>query len=635
MASRPVRSAAKKANMNFRDSSESPELSPPPPSKRARAANSKQQPSGPNPRSSRRNGTQRKQPTQRAAFDPVPAEPQAEVIEISDSDGEEAPVVEPEPQTIPELIEVQPENFEEMVFVKTRLDGTMARDDEQGVWWPAGVVDRDANGSLNIFLLSVICPGVSRHLTAPVPAGEGNVRPMRSSSGVLSTNVSNYRVTIEPGKLSKSTSNRLDAAFKRGLEHMDSVDDDADFPTISKLLASNTRTFSNKRSPPVTQADTWTPPGPERNLEIPGELVLATQEKPEKIRPTTPFWAGRIDAFLPPRDKNTPAKYTVTFFEDTIDDLERCQFYTSAEPQFVTCPLGPFKSNDTVNDEDEDNVPEDPDVGQFEPSIPPPPPDEFDELPLLHQFAYTVPVLHAIISDEYEPTKALHERFERGGASRIKLKHKSPSIGQMKETTIKKFWGLVDNWALGLETRVVMPSPLSLSGRSVPLPPSREGSADTECMPDFPPSSLPTSSSRRTFSTASSTHDDLDSTMSLPSRPQGCEYYESLSDEERREYCSLILHGEAVLQLLLWRAGKRDFLGPASAEVEDDLRKEAIKLSKQGDILTLVMELRELMKQGSLSLTSKREPTLVGPRSVGRTGSGTRSSTRQGSFRGS
>lgn len=84
---------------------------------------------------------------------------------------------------------------------------------------------------------------------------------------------------------------------------------------------------------------TWTPPGPERNLEIPGELVLATQNKPARIRPTTEFWAGRIDAYVAPRNSKTPPRYTVTFFEGTVDDLERSQFYTAAEEYFMTCPV--------------------------------------------------------------------------------------------------------------------------------------------------------------------------------------------------------------------------------------------------------------------------------------------------------
>lgn len=98
------------------------------------------------------------------------------------------------------------------------------------------------------------------------------------------------------------------------------------------------------------------------------------------------------------------------------------------------------------------------------------------------------------------------------------------------------------------------------------------------------------------------------------------------------QYCSLILHREGVLQLLLWREGKRHILQPDSAEVEDGLHRLAVELSKQGDILTLVMALRQ-QRLGLANL--KRESTLVGPKALARTGSGTRSRPRQGSFRSS
>lgn len=66
-------------------------------------------------------------------------------------------------------------------------------------------------------------------------------------------------------------------------------------------------------------------------------------------------------------------------------------------------------------------------------------------------------------------------KFAHGGATRAKLKQQSPSIGQMRETTVKKFWELVDRWALGLETRIVIPdsSDCSMNDHSVRLNASR------------------------------------------------------------------------------------------------------------------------------------------------------------------
>ena len=138
--------------------------------------------------------------------------------------------------------------------------------------------------------------------------------------------------------------------------------------------------------------------------------------------------------------------------------LGKCHI-PSQRPKADSPQLGKVESDDTVNDVD-DGLSRSPQSSnaRYEPIMPPPPPKDFDELPLLHQFTYTIPVLQAIINNEYEPTKDLHEHFKRGGTARIRLKQKSPSIGQMKETIVRKLWELVDHWALGVETRIVNPN---------------------------------------------------------------------------------------------------------------------------------------------------------------------------------
>ena len=74
---------------------------------------------------------------------------------------------------------------------------------------------------------------------------------MRNGLGVLSATASNYRLDIDPDQLPGSPK-RLDAGFKRGLERMNAVDDDTEFPTISKLLASNAN--AAHREQPSTQS---------------------------------------------------------------------------------------------------------------------------------------------------------------------------------------------------------------------------------------------------------------------------------------------------------------------------------------------------------------------------------------------
>ena len=81
--------------------------------------------------------------------------------------------------------------------------------------------------------------------------------------------------------------------------------------------------------------------------------------------------------------------------------------------------------------------------------MPPPPPEEFDDLPLRQQFAYIIPILHAIIRSEYGPAMSLHDQFMLGGAARSNLKRESPAIGPLKETLAKRIWSYVDGWILG------------------------------------------------------------------------------------------------------------------------------------------------------------------------------------------
>ncbi|KZS89975.1 hypothetical protein SISNIDRAFT_488832 [Sistotremastrum niveocremeum HHB9708] len=106
-----------------------------------------------------------------------------------------------------------------------------------------------------------------------------------------------------------------------------------------------------------------------------------------------------------------------------------------------------------------------------------------------------------------------------------------------------------------------------------------------------------------------------------PPRPTGSEEYESLAGSDRLEYCSHVLLREAAIQVLIWRAGKRESLEILSPEEEQALHDFGKKEVEKRDWVFDIMIIREQRAKASNKKLIPQEPeqTPNGKRSRTRT----------------
>jgi hypothetical protein len=116
-----------------------------------------------------------------------------------------------------------------------------------------------------------------------------------------------------------------------------------------------------------------------------------------------------------------------------------------------------------------------------------------------------------------------------------------------------------------------------------------------------------------------------------PPRQKGSPAYERLSDREKLDvsdflhfvaeflisnlqYCTNILVPEAVIQILLWRAGKRTTVAVASDEEEEGLHKQGLELAHKLDWVNEIMQLRRTTgRSGNAQVVNKSvEMKIVG-----------------------
>ena len=73
---------------------------------------------------------------------------------------------------------------------------------------------------------------------------------------------------------------------------------------------------------------------------------------------------------------------------------------------------------------------------------------EFREFSIRLQFAYTKPVLRAILNKEYGPVMALHNLFMAGGLKRVRLNHHSSRKGNMDVYEVEELTNYLKEWCL-------------------------------------------------------------------------------------------------------------------------------------------------------------------------------------------
>ncbi|KAI0315249.1 hypothetical protein OF83DRAFT_1174014 [Amylostereum chailletii] len=508
-----------------------------------------------------------------------------------------------------EIVETVPKFSEPPVWVRVTTSGYLAPKEGDGgsaedcVWWPAGVVSGSiTKGPLHVFLLAPISPRTSRRIRISTP-NPFLVLPMRKPGRpALYFTAATFRCPTGDSSMdppSKRPRRSLDTAFQEAVRLMHEADTEQNEGMPSKLSSyvrpddpGDESSELTEEEPSSVEEERWSPPPCDPNLEIPGEPVLAIEK-----RIKTHYWPARIEEYVAPKNPRDKPKYRVTFLDETTFNIERNMFYTSSEEEFYTCKMGTFESNEdsAENYVDTDEFDDRLDLG-FVPPIPPPEPIAFCNMPLPHQFAYTIPVLQAILMNVYEPVKRRHEQFMAGGRSRDLLRKEATGIGELLTSTATRFWHIAHRWALHGDTHSEGLSDEQASrtsggiDQSVPIEYSRATSVLTD-LADLEHPSMSCGVTSASFLSGSSQSGDV---RDAPRVPGGCPEFEALSFNDRRQYCFLVLDHEATLQLLLWRAGERKSLELLSQEEEERLHDVALRLAAAVDIADQVVQIRNL-----------------------------------------
>ncbi|KAF5369170.1 hypothetical protein D9615_009985 [Tricholomella constricta] len=378
----------------------------------------------------------------------------------------------------------------------------------------------------------------------------------------------------------------------------------------------------------------WSPPPPDELLQIPGELLLAQDRATSAI-----YWPAQILEYVPPKKERQRPKYRVLFLDKVQRDIPREWFFTSEENEFATCKLGRWQSDfkEVQSDDDEDN-----DIFHMNelhlrspsPMSVDPPPDtaEFSELSIREQFAYIKPVLIAILNDRYAPARERHDNFIAGGSKRKSVVNSAGLRGQMDPRDVVTLQHCLSEWCLRDERRaqaivdegepqiledgrglgpLLGRRSLSPTGTEVTFPSSQverppESSFTSSEMQDLePPLSISGMSDTIPESSSSAGLDDTCDSYLPPPRQRGCDAYEGLSRIEKVDYCLNVLLPEAILQILLWRAGERSSVELLSGAEEKDLHSVGEGKLTERDWVYDVMRLREAIERKSVKANKR------------------------------
>ncbi|KAF9479266.1 hypothetical protein BDN70DRAFT_993562 [Pholiota conissans] len=194
-------------------------------------------------------------------------------------------------------------------------------------------------------------------------------------------------------------------------------------------------------------------------LDLPGELALG-RDGPSKDRP---YWPAKLIEYIPPTKPNQAGKYSVTWLDGSVSAIPRSWFYITSEDGFGTCKLGTFESAvvEVQNDTAEDGSLHEEDLERRSPSPipldPPPPAADFIQLSVREQFAYTKPVLEALLATAYVPAKGKHDRFMKGGKHRQNVVNEGCLRGRMDPNDVEKLQLCIKRWCFPNERHVDHP----------------------------------------------------------------------------------------------------------------------------------------------------------------------------------
>ncbi|KAI0807816.1 hypothetical protein C8Q74DRAFT_1187467 [Fomes fomentarius] len=371
-----------------------------------------------------------------------------------------------------------------LVWVSINMEGKLADCTDGGredtLWWPAKV---ELPKPLMRLTLYGHPPGMDgdRRLSIPNPS-PSNVRSMMLD-GHIRFNDGNYRtsrgdsVHSSPQKKPKLD---LDAAWREARGLMVKADEDGDealLATTSQYADASSATQdkykrNGKGKGKAIGSDfdewnlnwarperRWRAPSANPLLEIPGELVLAKEGKTR-----TQYWPAKLLSYVKPTKPTQKPKYEVRYFDGTVKEIEPDWFWTTTDDEFATCNLGESRGNyglDYDNDaldekagtEDFSRPFEEEDEAKLRalsplPELPAPSPSTFEYgFDIVDEFEYIKPVLASVIENEYEPSRARHENFMRGGGARQKVLDMIPLRGSLNGREKEELAFYVRSWA--------------------------------------------------------------------------------------------------------------------------------------------------------------------------------------------
>ncbi|KAJ7080370.1 hypothetical protein B0H15DRAFT_787270 [Mycena belliarum] len=400
----------------------------------------------------------------------------------------------------------------------------------------------------------------------------------------------------------------------------------------------------------------WSPPPPDSSLTIPGELIFAREKRTSKeywpakilayVPPTRPKQPGRyrvqwID--------NTITKDNALLDRELFYVYEDEGFGTCVQGEI----LSTFQ--EVVNDTDEPDTPArvGRDFSPSpEPRDPPPSGQAFADLEVREQFVHVKPVLQAVLRDAYPPARERHKLYISGGAGRNALTKDAGERGNMDPRDVDWFHRFLLEWCVrstgkgikgvdppdagaegavaaeaetlntddgvasavaagedenDIEAAEAHPMDSDVPRIEVEAPNTDDGVAsavaagedenDIEAAEAHPmDSDVP-----RIEAEAPNTDDGVASALSdmvdlvprpKPPRQIGCDAYEGLSTMEKMDYCLNVLLPELIVQIFLWRTGKRTSVELLDEEEEARLHALGLEEKRRTDWVFDVKRMR-------------------------------------------
>ncbi|TFK36333.1 hypothetical protein BDQ12DRAFT_736939 [Crucibulum laeve] len=366
------------------------------------------------------------------------------------------------------------------------------QDDEEDrsgrLWWP-GKIKNSLSNPLQVQLFAAKVKDVEIHS----PCAKNilsKLGPHGQTRFDSPTFVTNDNILASPRKKQRQDDGDLLQRWNRAVHEMmidefdDQQEDSDNLPEVGELISlaaampsepssskKNTSSYAmgkrkRKRQPEITDEEgaeeeyesDWIPPGPDEELKIPGEIVLA-----HATRSPSFYWPAHVLDYVPPIDRRQKeGRYCVQYLDNTEEFIPRSWFFVAEDDGFATCKLGEFESAYVDHVEDEEDANEDNERARS-PSpiarIPPPPAAEFSDLSIRQQFAYVKPVLEAILKDTYAPTRKIHVNFILGGSARKGVVDNASLRGKMDPKSVGELQKYLSEWCLRDERRSRMVYP--------------------------------------------------------------------------------------------------------------------------------------------------------------------------------